>query len=575
MIDLLLRFSPGALRKTRRLYVDSSHPICPARPELRRVPRRAAAFQPPRTSPYFAGLLNLLLCLAVVIPSPAQEPSSSSQAEALVRQGHFDEAIAILRPLLASEPRNLRALNLLGIALTQKGDLPAANREFFRALQLDPKFYPALENLAANEFTLKDYASSEKHFLETLKFAADDPAVNSFLGKITFKRNEYARATEYLRKSQSLFSQEPALAVALVESELETEKDARGLEILSQISAQTTPLRAQFQLAVALASHGHYAEAIPYFESVQKQYPDSYDAAFNLAVCYVETKQFAFAIDLLSALKSRGHKTAELDNLLAESYHGAGQLQPEIDALREATQLDPQDEDNYLDLAALCIDHDGFDLALEVLNVGLHYRPHSDRLVFQRGIAHAMKNEFDLADRDFQLASQLAPDKNLSYVGLGVSYMQTGNVAEAIRTLRERIKEKPADATLQYLLGKALLRSGAGPGDVAFAEARAALDASVKLSAQFVPALVELAKIDLLENRVDQAVPLLEKARSLDPNDNAALSQLAIAYRRQSKPDKAKAALASLAKLNAAQRVKATTGRIRLVKQSSQEPPAQ
>ena len=512
-------------------------------------------------------LCALILSLFALAPLAAQDAPDSSRAESLLRQRHFDEAIAILRPLLASEPRNLKAVNLLGIALTQKGDLAAANREFSQALQLDPKFYPALENLASNEFTLKDYAASEKHFLEALQFAPDDPAVNSFLGKITFKRNEYARAAQYLRKSESLFSQEPALAVALVQSELETGKDASALETLPEISSQSTPLRAQFQLAVALATHSHFAEAIPYFASVQKQYPDSYDAGFNLAVCYVETKQFARAIDLFSALKSRGHKTAELDNLLAESYHGAGQLQPEIDALREATQVDPQDEDNYLDLAVLCIDHDGFDLALEVLDVGLHYRPQSDRLVFQRGIAHAMKNEFDLADRDFQLASRLAPDKNLSYVGLGVSYMQTGNVVEAIRTLRERIQQKPADATLQYLLGKALLRSGAGPGDAAFTEARAALETSVKLSPQFVPSLVELAKIELLENRVDQAVPLLEKARSLDPNDNAALSQLAIAYRRQGKPDKAKEALAALAKLNAAQRLKATTGRIRLVKQ--------
>ena len=514
-----------------------------------------------------------LLSAAPARQAPSSAPTNYSRAEALVRQGNFNEAITILRPLLASEPRNLKALNLLGIALTQKGELPAANREFSRALELDPKFYPALENLAANEFTLKDYSASEKHFLEALKSAPDDPAVNSFLGKITFKRGDYARATQYLRKSEPLFPQEPALAVALVQSELETGEDASALKHVSQIRTESTPLHAQFQLALALARHEHYAEAIPYFETVQKQYPDSYDAGFNLAVCYVETKQFSQAIDLLSACKSRGHKTAELDNLLAESYHGTGQLQPEIDALREATQLAPEDENNYIDLAALCIDHDGFDLALEVLNVGLHYRPQSDRLIFQRGIAHAMKNEFDLADKDFQLASQLAPDKNLSYVGLGVSYMQTGNVAAAIRTLRERVKEKPADATLQYLLGKALIRSGASPGDAQYAEARGALETSVKLSPEFVPSLVELAKMDLLENRVDEAVPVLEKARALDPQDNAALSQLAVAYRRQGKPDKAKEALASLAKLNAEQRAKATTGRIRLVKRDAAPTP--
>jgi len=269
--------------------------------------------------PRFPRLFFCLILWLLAIPqrSPAQQLPSYDRAEALIRHGKADEGIAILRSLLASEPHNLKALNLLGVALTQKRDLAAADREFLRALQLDPKFYPALENLATNEFTLKDYAASEKHFLEAAKFTPDDPAVNSFLGKITFKRGEYARAAQYLRKSASLFTREPALAVALVQSELETGKDASALERLSQISAQSTPLRAQFQLALALATHNHFAEAIPYFEAVKNQYPDSYDAGFNLAICYVETRQFTRAIDLLLALKSHGYKTAELDNLLA------------------------------------------------------------------------------------------------------------------------------------------------------------------------------------------------------------------------------------------------------------------
>src|SRR2546423_694535 len=517
-------------------------------------------------------LLCLLFLLAAPVWSPAQGASDYSGAEALVRQGHFDDGIAILRPLLASEPRNVKAMNLLGIALTKKGDLPAANQEFSRALQVDARFYPALENLAVNEFTLKDYAASERHFLEAAKFAPEDAAVNSFLGKIAFKRGKCARAVPYLRKAQFLFQQEPALAVALVQCELETGDEQSALKRLPQIDWSSLNVRGQFQLGLALASHGHFAQALPYFETVQKQYPDSYDAAFNLAICYLETKSFSKAIDLLSAVRSQGHKTAELDYLLAESYHGTGQLQPEIDALREATQLAPEDEDNYIDLAALCIDHDAFDLALEVLGVGLHYRPQSDRLVFQRGIAHAMKNEFALAEKDFQLASELAPEKNLSYVGLGVRYMQTGNLPEAVRTLRRRVAEKPADATLQYLLGEALIRSGASAGDADFTEARSAFTTSTKLNPKFVPALVELAKLDLQENRVDSAVLLLEKARSLDPSDNGACSQLAVAYRRQGKLDKSKQVFAALAKLNEEERVKATRGRTRLVKQDATAP---
>jgi Flp pilus assembly protein TadD len=499
----------------------------------------------------------------------AQEPQTYGRAETFVRQGQYDQGIALLRPLVESEPRNLKALNLLGIALTQKGELAAANREYVRALQVDPHFQAALKNLAINEFTLKEFVSSEKHFREASKMALDDPVINAFLGRMAFSRNDFDLAAVHLAKAGYLLTQDPSLLVSLVQSDLEIDKDSDALSMLARTPGQQLPLRTQFQLGLALAQHNHFEQATPLFQAVQAKFPASYDAGFNLAVCYVETKQYANAITVLTGLKAGGHKTAELDNLLAEAYKGTDQVQPAIDALREATQLAPDDEDNYIDLVALCIDHNSFDLGMEVLEVGLHYRPRSDRLVFQRGILHAMKNQFDLADQDFQLASQLAPEKNLSYVGLGVSYMQTGNLSEAVRTLRDRAKQKPDDPTLLYLLGEALIRSGASPGDSSFTEAQAALERSVSLSPAFVPSRVDLAKLYVREDRVDNAVVLLEKARALEPEEKSVYSQLAVAYRKQKKPEQAAAALSTLAKLNEEERTRESHARTRLVKQDS------
>ncbi|HKV61361.1 MAG TPA: tetratricopeptide repeat protein [Candidatus Acidoferrum sp.] len=517
------------------------------------------------------GFWRLLSCLvlslfAVLYPALAQQLETYGRAESLIRHGQIDEGIALLKPLLGSDPHNLKALNLLGIALTSKGDLPAANREFKAALQADPHFLPALQNLAVNEFMQKDLPNAEKHFQQAAKSAPDDPTINGFLGRIAFARDDFALASRYLTRTDKLLAQDPSLAFALIHSDLEIGKDDDALAVISKLDARRIPLRAQFQLALSLAQHDHYLEATPFFEAVDSKYPDSYDAGFNLAICYVQTKHFAKAAELLLRLKNSGHKTAELDNLLAEAYEGSNQLQPAIDALREATQLAPEDENNYIDLATLCIDHDAFDLGLDVIEVGLHYNPQSDRLIFQRGILHAMKNEFDLADQDFQLASKLAPEKNLSYVGLGISYMQTGNLPEAIHTLRQRVDEKPSDPMLQYLLGEALVRSGANPGEETFSEAKTALEKSVSLNASFSASRVILAKLYLRENRINEAVAHLEKAIALDATDKAAYSQLALAYRRQGHAEKATPLLAALAKLNEDARAKESRGRTRLVK---------
>jgi tetratricopeptide (TPR) repeat protein len=512
--------------------------------------------------------ISLASLLAAALLCAAQDAPDYARAEALVRQGQWDSGIAILKPILAANPGNLKARNLLGIALTGKGDLAGANREYRQILKVAPRFYPALSNLAINELALKDVASAERHLNAALKLAPDDPTIHAYLGEIAYSRADYKNAATHLSRAGTLL-QQPSATAHLARSYLETGREQDALELLRKLDKAALGAKAQFSLGLALAQHDLYGEAMPYFELVRQSYPDSYDVSFNLANCYVEAKQYPQAIAVLSALKERGHKTAELDNLLGEAYEGNQQINEAIGALREATALAPEEEDNYLDLAVLCIDHDAYDLGLEILNVGLHYRPQSDRLVFQRGLLYAMQGHFELADQDFQLASKLAPEKNLSYVGLGVSYMQTGNLPEAVRILRQRAKEKADDYTLQYLLGEALIRSGVSPGDPQFAEAKAALEQSVKLSQTFAPSRVELAKLRLREDRVDEAVELLETARKLDPADKAAYSQLAIAYRRQGKPEMAAAMLSTLAKLNDEDRVKESRGRVRLVKEDS------
>ena len=509
----------------------------------------------------------LVLLLSTVATCSAQDPLDYVRAEAFVKQSQWDSGIELLHHILKAEPRNLKALNLLGIALTGKGDLAGANREFQHALQIQPRFYPALQNLAINELAMKDAAAAERHFTAALKLAPRNSVVHVYLGEIAYSRQDYKNAASHLSQAGPPF-QQPGTTAHLVQSYLKTDQAEAALDLSHKLDKNALGVKAQFSLGLALAQHELFVEAIPYFELVRQSFPDSYDAGFNLANCYVQAKQYPLAIEVLHALKERGHKTAELDNLLGEAFEGNQQVNQAIEALREATLIAPEDENNYIDLSALCIDHEAFDLGLEVLNVGLHYRPESDRLVFQRGLLYAMQGHFDLADQDFQLASRLAPEKNLSYVGLGVSYMQTGNLPEAVRILRERSKEKPNDATLQYLLGEALIRSGVSPGEAQFAEAKAALEQSVKLSQTFAPSRMELGKLKLREGRVGEAVELLEKARSLDPKDQAAYSQLASAYRRQGKPELAAAMLSTLTKLNEEDRVKESRGRVRLVKEN-------
>ena len=502
-------------------------------------------------------LLRLIECLVIIFCllfsatfiSVAQTSRNYAPVEELLRQGQFDQSISLLSRILAAEPRSVQAHNLLGIALTGIHELPKADAEYRRALRIQPGFVPAMKNLAINELAENDPASALKHFNAALHLMPRDPVIHAYLGKMAYSRRDYHEAIIHLEKSGELLK-DPSVASELMESDLQTGQPQKARAVMVGLDPSKLTPQWQFRLGLGLAQQEWFEEAIPFFQSVNAKAPEANDAAFNLAMCDIETRRFPQAVETLRHIVEQGHSTAEVNNLLAEAYEGNQQTQEAINSLREAVRLAPGDENSYVNLIALCIKYEAFDLGLEIVQAGLQYHPQSDRLIFQRGAIHAMRSQFDLAQKDFQLAGELAPDKNLSYVALGVSYMQTGNLAKAIDFLRQRIQEKPDDSALQYFLGEALIRSGATPGASDFADAKAALEKSVELNSKFATAQIELGKIYLKEDLVDQALQHLELAHTLDPREKATYSALAIAYRRKGKLDLANAMLATLNKLN-------------------------
>jgi tetratricopeptide (TPR) repeat protein len=474
---------------------------------------------------------------------PAATSNDYRRAEVLVRDHQWDAGLEVLRPLLAADPGNVKALNLAALAFTGKGEIRQADEYFKKALSVDPTFVPALKNLAINEF-------NAKHLLLAIKASPDDPVINLYLGELSYEQQKFALAAAALPKAAVFLARDPNVAAHLAVSYLSIGERQKALDLLDKLPPSGLTPQSQFVLGVKLAGADLFQNAVPYLLAVREAQPDSYDAAFDLALCYLNLKQYPQAIELLRPLPNRGPETAEVYNVLAEAYEGNGETQKAVDSLRKAIALAPDDENNYLDFAALCLDHQDFPAGLQVLNVGLGIHPKSDRLFFERALLYATEDKFELAEKDFQHAAVLAPDSDSSYRGLGRLYLETGNAAQAIETLRKRLREKPGDADLLYLLGEALVQSGAHPVDAAYQEAQSAFERSVKLDPNQCLPRVSLGKMYLENDRVTDAVAQLEQARTINPKEKSTYWQLAVAYRRLGETDQQKIALSTLKKLN-------------------------
>jgi predicted Zn-dependent protease len=489
--------------------------------------------------------LSIACCLSLPWPAAGQS-ADYSRAETMVRNHQWDDGLEAVLQLLKTEPRNTRALNLAGLALTGKGDIQQADEYFRKCLLVSPNFVPALKNLAINEFNQKQYAAAEKHMRAAQRQSPTDPVINLYLGEISYRQGNYKSAADAFARAHDLVLLNPSAAAHLAVSYLKTGRQPDAMVILDQLQTKQIEHQSQFELGVTLEQLNLPQRSIPYLAAVHQRFPGSYDIGFDLALDYISAKDYPKAIQTATDLIARGHETSELNNVLAEAFEGNSDIKHAVDALRRAIALDPEDEDNYLDFATLCMNQRSFQAGMQVIEVGLKYHPKSDRLIFMRGVLHAMQDEFDLAEKDFELSANLAPETNLGYIGLGVTYLETGHDAEAIQVLRKRLREKPNDAGLLYLLSEGLLRTGVSPGDPAYTEAQMNLEKSISLNPKLCLPHVALGTIYLDENRPRDAVAQLEQARAIDPTERSAYSHLAVAYRRLGEMDKAREVLNDL-----------------------------
>ncbi|MFN7994325.1 MAG: tetratricopeptide repeat protein [Bryobacteraceae bacterium] len=461
-------------------------------------------------------------------------------------------AVATLREYLKSEPDNLKARNLLGIALLEGGQTKESAGEFRKALAQAPAFYPARKNLAVAQFTLGEFDHAKRNFEQVLEQHAEDPVSHLYLGELTFRSHDRELAARHFAKAGSSIGNIPAFTVHYAECLVEGKHIADAAEVLGKLPA--TDASAHFAAGMVLARAGAYAEAASFFRQAEQGTPDPYPAGYNEAFSYLQSGQHQNVVDAVNRMLRGGMSKGELLNLQASAYLKLNQVQNAYDSLRRAVQLSPGDESNYIDLANMCLDHDNFDLALDILNIGLKNIPDSARLRIHRGAMLAMSGKLPDAESDFQFAADLLPDAGLPRVALCLIWMHSGDLPKAIATLRQRDSRNTTDFTIPFLLGQALTRQGAERGSPEEQEAVQAFEKAVKLNPDYASARAELGKILLRKGEDGRAITELEKALSLDPQDRTAAYQLAQVYRKKGQLQRAAELRARVSDLNARDR---------------------
>ena len=379
-----------------------------------------------------AGFAFLILCYAAPPPISAAQRSPQDtyrEAVAYMQKGDWEQAVSRLQAVVRAVPGNARLHNTLGIALSSAGRPVEAAEQFERALAIDPAYPSALKNLALHEMARDRFDAAETHFEHLLRVVPEDPMARLGLAEIAYARGDFATAVPHFEAGQELLPKDPRLLIDFSKALQGIGQSARAARTLRRMPAAAPP-QMHFHTALMLAGLEQYEDAAREFE-LARGGAEPYELGFNLTLALLKSGRFERAVDTAEELVEQGRGSAELHNLLSRAYRETGDIKNAYDALRRATEIDPGAASNYIDLIALCLDHENFDLGLEIADISVERVPNSDRLHLQRGVALAMKGRFEDAQKAFNEAGRLAPKKNLPGVAMGLILMQRGPAARS------------------------------------------------------------------------------------------------------------------------------------------------
>ena len=144
--------------------------------------------------------------------------------------------------------------------------------------------------------------------------------------------------------------------------------------------------------------------------------------------------------------------------------------------LREAIDLHPRDERNYLAVARLSIDEDLAAVGMRLLDQGLLHLPKSPPLLLQRGYLRLSQGIYKQAEADYRAAMDVQPASYAAKIGLAFVFFQSQRQSDATELLEQVIESHASTFFSYYLLGELRIREGLTEDALKYTKQAAALE---------------------------------------------------------------------------------------------------
>lgn len=307
---------------------------------------------------------------------------------------------------------------------------------------------------------------------------------------------------------------------------------AREPELKQAVEAAPHSFNANYNLGELYIQLGELNSAIPYLEEAYRLNPFHYAAAYDLALAYLETRNFSAARQQLRA-KIVQEDTAELHKLLAEVEEGSGNSLEAATEYQHAAQMEPSVQ-NIFDWGCQLLLHRTVEAAIGAFQTGVSRYPSSAKLWIGLGVALYSRGHYDDAIEALLRASDLNPSDRDPYLFLGKAYNVSMKEAGKVRDHLKRFVElEPQNAQAIYYYALSLWK---GKGDEDHRAESEQVEALLKRAASLDPAfpdpVLQLGVLDASQQKYAEAIERYQQAVKLNPDLADAHYRLGQAYFR-------------------------------------------
>ena len=429
--------------------------------------------------------------------------------------------------MLKIDPRSPVGYDLLGIALDDLRLFAEAEGAYRYALDLDPNFVAAHNDLGRSLYRQGKAVAAAQEFARALRVEPKSFTANFNLGVISLAAKNYLKAVKYLEVAAGEAPSDAQTLFALTQALLGRGQQDRALAVARRIAAGAPDnVQIHFSLGSLLLEWKLYQQAVNELEHARTSEPRNFELLYNLGQAYRHLEKYSQAEDaFLQALLIQDN-SAEALYQLALVYVASKHSDDAIQILVRARRLAPERPEILLLLGRECIQEGFIEDAVGVLEDCVRIDPRKVEPHVLLGEALTKDKQFPKALTEYEKVAALEPKNPQSYVLLARTLWYAGRRLESESMLRRTLALDPRNVEAAYYFG--LFASN----QANYPLAEKWLVQALKYDPENFGALYELGTTYMRARDYVHARQYLERARAKSPTFSQIHYRLAAVYRQ-------------------------------------------